>query len=239
MEKSKVIGSRFFSTDSDFRSKSTMKKRYQYYRQQNAHRQFGPDFKREFQHDFPNFATWLKLQQQVPQTNQTNTFSHWAILGTFTLFTAATFSQQILFLFVLLIVAALVKGPGMILWGILYSFLVSLFPPLGLLLSAIFFLLTIRQLTKNMTFVLSALYFYSYPILITVLHQFTTWNDQWLFYGSIACALISGHLILKRNYLFASSKGVAWALMTVPYDCIMALVPKKHKARLFKSPKMK
>ncbi|WP_430611437.1 hypothetical protein [Enterococcus sp. DIV0876] len=239
MEKSKVVGSRFFSNDSTIRTKPSMKKRYQYYRQQNAHQQFDQDFKRKFQHDFPNFATWLKLQQQVPQTNQINTLSHWLIIGSFALITVASFTHQLLFLFVLLMIAALIKGPGMILWGVLYSFLVSLFPPLGLLLSALFFLLTIRQLTKNMTFVLSALYFYTFPFVVTALHHFTTWNDQWLFYGGIGVALISGHLILKQNYRFASSRGVAWALITVPYDCIMALVPKKHKGRLFKFSKVK
>lgn len=238
MEKPNVVGSRF-SNDSVIHTKANMKKRYQYYRQQNAHQQFNQDFKRTFQKDFPNFATWLKLQQQVPQVGQTNTLSHWLMIGCFALMTAATFTHQLLFLFVLLMVAALVKGPGMILWGMLYSFLVSLFPPLGLLLSGLFFLLTIRQLTKNMTFVLSAMYFYTFPFLVTALHTFTTWNDQWLFYGGIGVALISGHMILKQNYAFASSRGVAWALMTVPYDCIMALVPKKHKSRFFRSSKFK
>ena len=45
-------------------------------------------------------------------------------------------------------------------------------------------------------------------------------------------ALISGHLLFKRNYQFASSKAVAWRLITTPYDCLTALIPSKKGRRL-------
>lgn len=120
----------------------------------------------------------------------------------------------------------------MILWGVVYSFLVTLFPPLGLLLSALFFLLTLRQLTRNLTFIFTAVYFYSYPFLITAIHHFTTFDDQWIMIAAVIFALISGHLLFKRNYQFASSKAVAWRLITTPYDCLTALIPSKKGRRL-------
>ena len=90
---------------------------------------------------FPIFANWLKLQQKPIAKDQTATFfSHWFLLILFSLVTVATFTQQLLFLLFVFVIAALVKGPGMILWGVVYSFLVTLFPPLGLLLSTLFFL---------------------------------------------------------------------------------------------------
>ncbi|RHK05771.1 hypothetical protein DW084_11545 [Enterococcus casseliflavus] len=238
MERSKIDPGRFFSGQKAA-TKGTLKHQYHYYRQQNAHQAFNSDFQRNFQQDFPNFATWLKLQQQTPQKNQTATFSHWLLVGFFGLLTAASFSQQLLFLLFVFVLAALVKGPGMIVWGIVYSFLVSLFPPLGIVLSGLFFLLTLRQLTKNVTFVLTALYFYGYPFVITALQHFTNWDPQWLWVGSIGFALISGHFVLKQNYPFASSKSLAWAIISVPYDCVMALIPVKHKARFKRLVKIK
>ena len=172
------------------------------------------------------------MQQKPIAKDQTATFSHWFLLILFSLVTVATFTQQLLFLLFVFVIAALVKGPGMILWGVVYSFLVTLFPPLGLLLSALFFLLTLRQLTRNLTFIFTAVYFYSYPFLITALHHFTTFDDQWIKIAAVIFALISGHLLFKRNYQFASSKAVAWRLITTPYDCLTALIPSKKGRRL-------
>lgn len=213
-------------------TKCTLRQRYHYYRQQNAHQQFNGNFQQNFQKDFPSFANWLKLQQKPIAKDQTATFSHWFLLILFSLVTVATFTQQLLFLLFVFVIAALVKGPGMILWGVVYSFLVTLFPPLGLLLSALFFLLTLRQLTRNLTFIFTAVYFYSYPFLITAIHHFTTFDDQWIMIAAVIFALISGHLLFKRNYQFASSKAFAWRLITTPYDCLTALIPSKKGRRL-------
>jgi hypothetical protein len=90
MERSKIDPGRFFSGQKAA-TKGTLKNQYHYYRQQNAHQAFNSDFQRNFQQDFPNFATWLKLHQQTPQKNQTATFSHWLLVGFFGLLTAASF----------------------------------------------------------------------------------------------------------------------------------------------------
>ena len=46
--------------------------------------------------------------------------------------------------------------------------------------------------------------------------------------AAVIFALISGHLLFKRNCEFASSKtAVAWRLITTPYDCLTALIPSK------------
>jgi len=86
---------------------------------------------------------------------------------------------------------------------------------------------------------LTALYFYGYPFVITALQHFTNWDPQWLWVGSIGFALISGHFVLQQNYPFASSKSLAWAIISVPYDCVMALIPVKHKARFKRLVKIK
>ncbi|WP_291292831.1 hypothetical protein [Enterococcus sp.] len=220
-------------------TKCTLRQRYTYYRQQNAHQQYQGNFKNDFQKDFPSFANWLKLQQKPTTNDQTATFSHWFLLILFSLLTVATFTQQLLFLLLVFVIAALVKGPGMILLGVLYSFLVTLFPPLGLLFSALFFLLTLKQLTRNVTFIFTAMYFYSYPFLITAIHHFTAWDDRWIMIAAVVFALISGHLLFKKNYPTASSKAFAWRLLTAPYDCLTVLLPSKKGRRLQKFSRIK
>jgi hypothetical protein len=218
-------------------TKCTMRQRYQYYRQQNAHQQFNNNFQQNFQNDFPSFANWLKMQQKPNKKDQTATFSHWFLLILFSLLTVATFTQQLLFLLLIFAVVALVKGPGMILWGAIYTFLTSLFAPLGLLLSALFFILTLKQLTKNLTFIFTAAYFYSYPFIITALHHFTTFDDRWITLLAVGVALISGHLLFKRNYAFASSKAFAWQLLATPYDLLTTWIPGKKSNK--NKPKIK
>lgn len=103
-------------------TKCTLRQRYHYYRQQNAHQQFNGNFQQNFQKDFPSFANWLKLQQKPIAKDQTATFSHWFLLILFSLVTVATFTQQLLFLLFVFVIAALVKGPGMILWELSIRF---------------------------------------------------------------------------------------------------------------------
>ncbi|MGC3124412.1 hypothetical protein ACPTJE_17410, partial [Enterococcus faecalis] len=74
---------------------------------------------------------------------------HWFTLILFGLMTVATLSQKLILLTLFIAIVALIKGPVMILWGMLYSFLVGLFPPNGILLSGIYFLLKNGTLTKN------------------------------------------------------------------------------------------
>lgn len=211
------------------KNKCSMRQRYRYYKEQKQHQAFNGDFQQNFQQEFPNLSAWLKLQQKPSAKNQTATFSHWLILFLFGMLAVASFTQQLLLIGFFLILAALIKGPGMIVWGIVYSFLVSLFPPLGILLSGIFFLLSLQQMIRDRHFYLTALFFYAYPFLITTLHHFTQWNDMLLTTGGLAAGLISLHFLLKRHYTVNSSKALAWSLLSVPYDCLVFLIPSKKK----------
>lgn len=218
------------------KSKATLRQRYDYYCQQNAHQHLN---QQNFQNDFPSFAYWLDQKKQSVTTDQNNTFSHWLLLALFGMMTAATLTQQLLFILLFLGLAALIKGPGMILLGILYSILVSFFPPLGILFSALIFFFSLQQLTKNLSFVLTAVFFYGYPFAIKILRSYTDFDSHWLLIGAIALGLVSFHFLLQRHYQQQiSSKAFAWALICVPYDFLLALWPqKKWKKNARFSPK--
>ncbi|MBU5584420.1 hypothetical protein KQJ29_33000, partial [Enterococcus sp. S181_ASV_20] len=79
----------------------------------------------------------------------------------------------------LILVSALIKGPGILVFGALYSLLVSLFPPIGVVLSALFFLLNIRLLTKSWRVNIVTSLFYLYPLGLSILGYFTQWDAVW------------------------------------------------------------
>ena len=136
------------------------------------------------------------MQQKPIAKDQTATFSHWFLLILFSLVTVATFTQQLLFLLFVFVIAALVKGPEVILWGVVYSFLVTLFPPSWFVAFNAFLSAHSQAVDKKLTFIFTAVYFYSYPFLITAIHHFTTFDDQWIMIAAVIFALISGHLFV-------------------------------------------
>lgn len=90
------------------------------------------DYMPNFQREFPNTARYLK--QRYPDKEPLSSFWHWATLALFAILCIATIKQQLLLIGLLILIAALIKGPGLLLFGALYSLLVSLFPPIGVVL---------------------------------------------------------------------------------------------------------
>ncbi len=186
-----------------------------------------------FQKDFPQLAQQLRQKQRVSDKNQVNTFTHWLLLLGFGMLTIASFPQQLVILLILVGITALVKGPGMLLFGMLYSFLVSLFPPLGIFLSALFFLLSLYQLTRNWRFGLAAAFFYLYPMMTVAFRQFAYFDQTgWLLaFGTVG--LVGMHFLFRNVYVSQpSSKALAWSLISLPYDCLVFLLPSKKGKKI-------
>lgn len=188
-----------------------------------------------FKNDFPEMAEWIRLKQRQSNKNQANTFSHWFLLALFGGLTIASFSQQLLLIVAFILVAALVKGPAMILYGVIYTFLVGLFPPLGIVLSALFFFIHLYQITRNWRFGLAAGFFYLYPVTLVALRQFAFFDRGWLMILLTGIGLLVLHFLFQKVYWEQpSSKGLAWSILSLPYDCLSALIPVKRKPKKFR-----
>ncbi len=198
-----------------------LRSQYRYYSRQK-------DKSLSFQKDFPQLAQQIRQKQRISDKNQVNTLTHWLLLVGFGGLTLASFPQQLLILLTLVGVTALVKGPGMLLFGLLYSFLVSLFPPLGIFLSALFFLLSLYQLTRNWRFGLAASFFYLYPMMIVAFRQFAYFDHTGWLVAFSAFGLIALHFLFRSVYVSQpSSKALAWSLISLPYDCLVFLLPSR------------
>lgn len=177
-----------------------------------------------FQREFPNAARYIK--QRYPDKEPLSSFWHWATLALFAILCIATIKQQLLLIGLLILVAALVKGPGLLLFGALYSLLVSLFPPIGVVLSALFFILNLRLLTKSWRVNLVTSLFYLYPLGLSLLRYFTHWQ--------IGLELLPGllllHFVLMQVYYFhPSARQVAWTVLATPFELISLVLPKRFK----------
>ena len=87
----------------------------------------------DFKRSYPKLADYLSNRVDFSRKEQQQSRWHWFTLILFGLMTVATLSQKLILLTVFIAIVALIKGPVMILWGMLYSFLVGLFPPIGFL----------------------------------------------------------------------------------------------------------
>lgn len=182
-----------------------------------------------FQQSFPRVAAYLR-NQQLSQHESGLSRLHWLLLGVFSLLTVSGFSTQLFCLFLLIGAAALIKGPAMLLYGAVYSFLIGLFPPLGIVLSLLFFLLSIRQITRNWRFGLVASFFYLYPFALTAFKFFTDWDSFWVVTLLAGVGIFTSHFLLTQLYhRYGASRSVAWSLLLVPYDCLVFFIPKKAK----------
>lgn len=71
----------------------------------------------EFNRSYPKLASFLKDHFAISRKSQQQSLWHWFTLILFGTFILATFTQQLLLLFSLILLVALIKGPGMILLG--------------------------------------------------------------------------------------------------------------------------
>ncbi|WP_137665805.1 hypothetical protein [Enterococcus hulanensis] len=181
-----------------------------------------------FQQDFPNAARYLK--QRYPDREPLSSFWHWATLALFAILCIATIKQQLLLIGILMLVAALIKGPGILLFGLIYSFLVSLFPPIGIVLSALFFLFNIRLLTKSWRVNIVTSLFYLYPLGLSLLRYFTHWDAAWQIGLQLLPGLLLLHFVLMQVYYFhPSARQVAWTVLATPFELISLVLPKRFK----------
>lgn len=181
-----------------------------------------------FQREFPNTARYLK--QRYPDKEPLSSFWHWATLALFAILCIATIKQQLLLIGLLILIAALIKGPGLLLFGALYSLLVSLFPPIGVVLSALFFILNLRLLTKSWRVNLVTSLFYLYPLGLSLLRYFTQWNAHWQIGLELLPGLLLLHFVLMQVYYFhPSARQVAWTVLATPFELISLVLPKRLK----------
>lgn len=181
-----------------------------------------------FQQEYPNTAKALK--QKFPEKAPLSSIWHWIVLVLFSFLTVTTIQNQLWTIGGLILLTALVKGPGLLIWGIVYSFLVSLFPPLGIVLSAIFFLLNIRLLTRSWRVNLITTLFYFYPLGISILQHFTDWNATWQSALLLLPGLIVLHFSLTKVYAYhPNARQVAWTILATPFELMSLLLPKRFK----------
>ncbi|GCF93273.1 hypothetical protein NRIC_11640 [Enterococcus florum] len=189
----------------------------------------------DFQREFPNTAK--SLRQRFPEKAPLSSLWHWLLLGFFSLLAVASLQNQLLLIGGMLLLAALVKGPGMIIWGIAYSFLVSLFPPIGILLSAIFFLLNIRLLTHSWRVNLISTLVYLYPLGLSGLRYFTDWTATWQTALLLLPGLLILHLSLTKVYTFyPSARQVVWTILATPFELLILVLPKRFSRKFKQTP---
>ncbi|MDT2758679.1 hypothetical protein [Enterococcus xiangfangensis] len=186
-----------------------------------------------FQQEFPKTARYLK--QKYPSKEPLNSFWHWATLALFSLLCVAAIKQQLVLIGILVLVSALIKGPGILFFGALYSFLVGLFPPIGIVLSALFFLLNIRLLTKSWRVNLVTSLFYLYPLGLSVFRQLTQWDAPWQIALELLPGLLLLHFVLLQVYYFHPNiRQVAWTILATPFELLSLILPKRFK-KLFRT----
>lgn len=185
---------------------------------------------KDFQTNYPQLASWLTTQKQKRPDREAQGLSHWLILIGLGAMTVVSLPWHFAILAFLILTAALAKGPGMLVFGILYAALVSFFPPLGILLSALCFFLSLWQLGRNWVFYAFATVYFALPFALKLLglNQVTTWS------GAIAVmlSLVACHYLLTRLYRLWDSRSFFWSLWAAPFDCLLFLLPKRFSKRL-------
>ena len=82
-----------------------------------------------FNHKYPQLAQYLRQKYKKNTKDQVLTWSHFAILALFGLLLKFSFTGQLLLIFSFIAIAALVKGPLMLLYSSIYLFLTSFILP--------------------------------------------------------------------------------------------------------------
>ncbi len=81
----------------------------------------------DFKRSYPKLADYLSNRVDFSRKEQQQSHWHWFTLILFGLMTVATLSQKLILLTLFIAIVALIKGPVMILWGMLYSFWLGFF----------------------------------------------------------------------------------------------------------------
>lgn len=117
------------------------------------------------------------------------------------------------------LIAAIVKGPLMLVWGTIYSALVALFPPFALVLSFTFFIINLGTVMKSWRITLTSAYFYLVPLGFSLLKT-TNWVSTPYFLTGLALLSILGlHFILEWLYKNNSlGRLLTWQIISVPFS---------------------
>ena len=187
-----------------------------------------------FENRYPTTAAWLRRQKDNRPDRRAQGSSHWLMLGALAALTAADFRWQLAGILLITALTALLRGPGMLVAGMLYAAVVGFFPPLGFLLTALFFLLSLWQLQKSWRFYLFAAGFYSWPLAVSALEALgILGRDRLTLALTVGAALLLGQLTLSALYRSGlDSRSLAVALLQAPFDFLLLFLPRRLKKQI-------
>ena len=166
----------------------------------------------------------------IQRKPQGNTVWHWLLLILFGLLAYGTMTQQIFLIALFMAIAAIVKGPLMILWGTIYSVLVAFFPPLGIALSVLFFLLNLGTVVKSWRISLTSTYFYLVPLIGSIGRTILKNEPDYAVMLFVIISVLGLHFLLHWLYKNNSlSRTLAWSIVSVPYALLVMLLPTRFK----------
>lgn len=166
----------------------------------------------------------------IQRKPQVNTIWHWLLLILFGLLAYGTMTQQFLLIAIFIAIAAVVKGPLMLLWGAIYSVLIAFFPPLGLVLSLVFFLINLGTIAKSWRISLTSAYFYLVPLIGGIFRAISKDEPKYLVLMFVAFSLLGLHFLLNWLYKNNSlSRTLTWSIISVPYALLIMLLPTRFR----------
>lgn len=166
----------------------------------------------------------------IQRKPQVNTIWHWLLLILFGLLAYGTMTQQFLLIAIFIAIAAVVKGPLMLLWGAIYSVLIAFFPPLGLVLSLVFFLINLGTIAKSWRISLTTAYFYLVPLIGGIFRAISKDEPKYLVLMFVAFSLLGLHFLLNWLYKNNSlSRTLTWSIISVPYALLIMLLPTRFR----------
>lgn len=178
--------------------------------------------------------TRIKTLIQAPKTKQeaVGSWSHWSLFILFGLLCIVPFWGKGLILLALLGLVALINGPMLFVFGMIYTALFSLFPPLALLFSLILLIRETFFFVRNWRFGLLASYFYGMPVLFTLLLTHSPYpiivTKLILLCLSLLILYALSALVYTRSF---NSHGLLWNVISIPYDVLLFLIPKRFSKR--------
>jgi len=191
---------------------------------------------KNFFEDSDFLKSTIQKNVTIQRKPQVNTVWHWLLLILFGLLAYGTMTQQFLLIALFIVIAAIVKGPLMILWGAIYATLVAFFPPLGIVLSIVFFLINLGTIAKSWRISLTSAYFYLVPLIGSIFRFAIKNESSYAVLTFVALGILGLHFLLNWLYKYNSlSRTLAWSIISVPYAILIMLLPARfHK---FKSNK--
>ncbi|WP_348920780.1 hypothetical protein [Enterococcus rotai] len=177
--------------------------------------------------------TTIRKNVTIERKPQVNTIWHWVLLILFGLLAYGSMTQQLFLIALFVVIAAIVKGPLMLLWGAIYSALIAFFPPLGLLLSIVFFLINLGTVAKSWRISLTSAYFYLVPLIGSILRAVIKNEPTYAVLVFVAFSVLGLHFLLHWLYKNNSlSRSLTWSIISVPYAVMIMLLPTRfHKLK--------